>query len=496
MDFLYKKSGTIFNAHSYWTKQPVDVICDFINKYSDKGDTVMDPFCGSGMTGVACIKTGRNFILSDISPICLHIADGYCTPLPGNLDIDSLLKELTENIEYLYTLTCPECGEKCFIDYTILEDKLEKEQKLEIQHIVFHCHKCKKKIKKVPDQNDIFLQNTCAYKDCFYPQAYFFGEEPKRNYKRQIHQVFQLYSPRNLSALCLLRENIIKIKDAHIRQFCLFCFTSIVFNCSIMSRYNPKYENTQIKMGTFYIPPFIKDNNVVSSFARKLKNIYNANKEIFSEKYDCNGIVQYANATNLNNVASQSVDYIYTDPPYSDKINYSELNIVYESWLGKECTDSSQEMVVSKKGKTIKQYSDMFLSFLNEAYRVLKQDKKITIIFHNSSLEHWKYFQSVLNKSPFVPTKPYEIERLISSSKTATQYQTENNSQCFLAFTLEKSKALKEPLIDLNKEEYLSLINSLRSDATKKGYTTKSDQFDYIVNSLLFKYIIHDDINI
>ena len=29
---------------------------------SHEGDMVIDPFMGSGTTGVACIKTGRNFI--------------------------------------------------------------------------------------------------------------------------------------------------------------------------------------------------------------------------------------------------------------------------------------------------------------------------------------------------------------------------------------------------------------------------------------------------
>ena len=35
------------------------------------GATVLDPFCGSGTTGVACVQTGRNFIGIEIDP-------GYC----------------------------------------------------------------------------------------------------------------------------------------------------------------------------------------------------------------------------------------------------------------------------------------------------------------------------------------------------------------------------------------------------------------------------------
>lgn len=41
---------------------PEQLAHDHIISWSNEGDTVLDPFMGSGTTGVACIKTGRKFI--------------------------------------------------------------------------------------------------------------------------------------------------------------------------------------------------------------------------------------------------------------------------------------------------------------------------------------------------------------------------------------------------------------------------------------------------
>lgn len=44
------------------TEKPVRLLERIIAKSSAKGDSVFDPFMGSGSTGVACVNTGRDFI--------------------------------------------------------------------------------------------------------------------------------------------------------------------------------------------------------------------------------------------------------------------------------------------------------------------------------------------------------------------------------------------------------------------------------------------------
>jgi DNA modification methylase len=42
---------------------PEQLATDHILSWSNEGDTILDPFAGSGTTGVACLNTGRKFIL-------------------------------------------------------------------------------------------------------------------------------------------------------------------------------------------------------------------------------------------------------------------------------------------------------------------------------------------------------------------------------------------------------------------------------------------------
>ena len=107
-DIKEGKNDPIYNAHSYHTKVPPRSIIPYILHYSQPGDLVLDPFCGSGMTGVAtqmCAapppdllvqfadladRVGpRACILNDLSPAACHIAHNYNTPV----DVDALRSE-------------------------------------------------------------------------------------------------------------------------------------------------------------------------------------------------------------------------------------------------------------------------------------------------------------------------------------------------------------------------------------------------------------------
>ena len=56
------------------TQKPIKLMEEIIDQFTKPGDTVLDPFMGSGTTGVACVRTGRNFIGIEIDPDFYKIA--------------------------------------------------------------------------------------------------------------------------------------------------------------------------------------------------------------------------------------------------------------------------------------------------------------------------------------------------------------------------------------------------------------------------------------
>ena len=69
------------------TQKPVELMAYLIKTYSKEGDTILDPFMGSGTTGVACVKLDRNFIGIEIDPKYFEIAKRRITEEEAKLKL-------------------------------------------------------------------------------------------------------------------------------------------------------------------------------------------------------------------------------------------------------------------------------------------------------------------------------------------------------------------------------------------------------------------------
>jgi len=78
-------------------EKPVSLIERYIRVSSRKGDTVLDPFMGSGTTAVACIKTNRKYIGFEISEEYCKIAEKRISDITPELE--KLIKTDTSNTQ-------------------------------------------------------------------------------------------------------------------------------------------------------------------------------------------------------------------------------------------------------------------------------------------------------------------------------------------------------------------------------------------------------------
>ena len=110
----------IYAMHKYWGKKPFNEISKFIEKYSEKGETVMDCFCGSGVTLIESIKADRKAIGIDLNPIAIKLATVSLTAV--NLDeinktFKSIKKNLQKTINSLYEMEFD--GKQTMVTHTI-----------------------------------------------------------------------------------------------------------------------------------------------------------------------------------------------------------------------------------------------------------------------------------------------------------------------------------------------------------------------------------------
>lgn len=88
-----------------------------------------------------------------------------------------------------------------------------------------------------------------------------------------------------------------------------------------------------------------------------------------------------------NIIPNNSVDYVFTDPPYGDSIPYFELSTLWSLWLGFKL-DYDNEITINKE-KSFKNYHKMLKNAFRQVFLVLKPGKYLTVTFHNTDIKIW-----------------------------------------------------------------------------------------------------------
>tara|TARA_S200002703_G_scaffold122739_1_gene108682 strand:- start:6 stop:980 length:975 start_codon:yes stop_codon:yes gene_type:complete len=75
---MFESEKVFIGKRHHQTEKPQDILEFFLKYWTDEGDTVLDPTMGSGSTGVACKKMGRNFIGIELDEKIFKVAENRC----------------------------------------------------------------------------------------------------------------------------------------------------------------------------------------------------------------------------------------------------------------------------------------------------------------------------------------------------------------------------------------------------------------------------------
>lgn len=438
-----KRSDPVYMAHAYLTKVPVAGIVPFIEEFTSEGDIVLDPFAGSGMTGVAASITGRRARLCDVSVLGRHIGNNYLNLVPEEhlrKHADEVLIRAAEHLGDVYGVPCDQCGADAQIAKTVwssvmacpdccgsfnyyrtLEAADWKKEHMAcprcgssvssrcrrlsetpvVDSIVCECHRT-----QIEQPHQSPLVNV-GPNEHWWPDVSV--DESRQMYvasalgRHGLTSVASFYSPRNLCVLATLWAEIGEITDEDLRGKLRFVFTAILTRASKRYQWS-RQRPLNAANANYYVAPVFYEWNVFDLFNRKAEAAIRSDRWILDQRRCRMGSqadegfdVAYhrANATALP-FDDDSVDYVFTDPPFGANIFYSDMNLFQEAWMS-EFTNPDEEAVIDRvdtgAARTADRYEQIMIGALQECLRVLKPEGFITLLFGNSSGKMWQLLQ-------------------------------------------------------------------------------------------------------
>jgi predicted RNA methylase len=419
------RSDALYGTHAYHTKVPPGVAASYIESNCPPNGLVLDPFCGSGMTGVGALLTGRRARLSDLGPAAVHIASNYtrsCDPDAFDRAVCRVLDRVgaeagglyksdvdgaEATIEYVVwsdVRACPACGQEL-----VLWDARHGGLR------ALACSGCGHADAKTtflyvgerPVQTslsapwssrrivrDALAQDTAQPVEIpaerWYPTDAFDRTRPmwrKSHGEMGITSVDGFFSRRNLAALAALWWAVSLEEDERVRSALRFSLTAIINRASRRYQWNAK-RPTNVLGGTLYISSLRYEWNVLSLWRRKVAAV----RRLLASGLSSQGGVTVAreSATRLG-IPSGSVDYCFTDPPFGAHIVYSDVSLLWEAWLG-ELTDRDEEAIIVRGGdqpKDVGDYQQLLADSFREIRRVLKPRGRATVVFQATDEAVW-----------------------------------------------------------------------------------------------------------
>ena len=488
-DLSYKG---LYAMHKYWGKKPFNEISKFIEKYSKSNDTVLDCFCGSGITLIEALKLNRKAIGIDLNPLAIELSDVSTTSIDLkliNAVFSEIKSDLKETIDSLYE--CEYKGEKTSVTHIVWKNNKPIE-------VWYKKQGSNKKLVRDGMKKDLDMSINPAISPKWIPKTKMFENARINVHKNQT--VADLFTPRALTALSLLREKIKNISNEEIRKFFEITFTGTLSQASnlvfvIRRRNNKTGEGGKAEVGSWVIGYWVPDEhfeiNAWNCFENRYKRMLKGAEEInilFPDKAKTKKRLNLYNtsATDMP-LEDNTVDYVFIDPPHINRILYMEQSLMWNAWLGlDENINWDKEIIVSeaktrRNQKNNKNYNDLLHLSFAEIKRVLKKDKFLSLAFNCLDDDTWLNLLNSLSRLGFEITDVIPLEY---SATSVVQDNRKNALKTDLVLTFKNSQLDDVPDITLKDDD--DTLRIFVSDFLKKHKNAEM----YNVMNELFKSTI------
>lgn len=424
----------------------------------------------------------RRAVLNDLSPAATFIAANYNLPFDvrefaraGKRILDEVEQEIGWMYETLHTdgktkgrieytvwsevFTCPDCaGEVVFFDEA-LDEKTQR-----VRHS-FPCPNCRAEVtkarlnrfyesrfdpmtnhtiqvpkrrpvlvcyttgrtryEKAPDDQDLNLLKEIEaltfpreIPTVVIPPMHMTHERARMD-RQGITHIHHFFLPRAAHALAALWRNANAYPDARIRHMLLFFVEQGFWTTSVCNSYRPTgySQVSQYMKGIYYVPSQHSELSPWYVHAGKLTRLTKAFAGLFSRDEMVH--IQAASAVQLF-LPNDTVDYVFTDPPFGENIYYADLNFLVESWH-KVITNATPEAIIDRfKKKGLPEYQHLMQRCFAEYCRVLKPGRWITVVFHNSRNAVWNAIQEAMQSAGFVVADVRTLDKQQGSYRQVT----------------------------------------------------------------------------
>lgn len=406
----------------------------------------------------------RHAVLNDLSPAATFIAYNYSVPVnvdAFHLAAKKILTEVAAELGWMYETLHTDGKTKCRINYTVwsevfacpscsheivfTEEALDKNSGYVREE--FSCPNCKTKVKKDgldlliethidpltgelekrPKRIPVLINYTCGKNKyekkpddqdlevlrrvdtLSIPQEIPLLKLPPMQMARVgrvktvgITHIHDFFLTRQMQSLASLWRHAHQYPDLTTKNFLLFFVEQAIWGLSVLARYVPTHYSqvNQYLSGVFYVASQIAEVSPWYILEGKLDRLVKA----FQEKSRFSGRASIVTTQNLGSLAlaADSIDYIFTDPPFGENIYYSDLNILVESWHKVRTAPETETIVDRVKGKGFQDYQRLMLECFQTYYNALKPGRWITVEFHNSKNSVWIAIQQAMQQAGFV----------------------------------------------------------------------------------------------